>query len=190
MTDPRDFGTDELSPAERRALAALAREEAPPSDLEERTVALLRRTGHLPTPITVASRHAAKSPSWKWIGLGVAAALMLFASGMAVGQYMGLQSASAIFTSGRSAAEVADRLDRSGSKYIEALASLQQLPSTANAVDKQRARETALRVLGAAAEQISHLAPDDPLAAAVLRGLNERGRTKGPDAPSRSVIWY
>jgi hypothetical protein len=190
MTDPRDDGTDDLSAAERRALAALAREESPSPDLEERTVALLRRTGHLPTPITVASRHVARSPGWRWMGVGIAAAVMLFASGIAVGQYLGMRNATLIATSSRNAAEVADRLDRSGTRYIEALASLQQLPASANAEDRQRAKETALRVLGAAAEQISHVAPDDPLAAAVLRGLNERGRTKGPDAPSRSVIWY
>ena len=40
------------------------------------------------------------------------------------------------------------------------------------------------------AEEIAQLAPDDPLAAAVLRGLDERSRAKGSEAPSRSVIWY
>ena len=190
MTDPRDFGPDELSPAERRAFAALAREEAPPSDLEERTVALLRRTGHLPTPISVAHRRTGGPTPRKWIGVGIAAAVMLFASGVAFGQYLGMHNATILASNLSTARDVADRLDRSGNKYVEALARLQELPTTANAVDRQEAKETALRVLGAAAEQISHLAPDDPLAAAVLRGLNERSRTSTPNAPSRSVIWY
>jgi hypothetical protein len=51
-------------------------------------------------------------------------------------------------------------------------------------------RAVALTVLGEAAEEMALLAPDDPLAAAVLRGLNQRSRQQEPAAPSRSVVWY
>jgi hypothetical protein len=190
--DPRD----ELSPAERRAFAALPRELAPAADLEERTVALLRRAGHLPTPITAAGRPpATRAPAvairW-WLTGAVAAALAVFASGLAVGQYLGARNAAMLMSaSGQpSAAEVAARVQRAGSLYVAALASLSELPDTGDADARASAQRVALRVLGAAAEEMALLAPDDPLAAAVLRGLNQRSRESGPTAPSRSVVWY
>lgn len=190
MTDPGDFASqEELSPAEKRAFAALPRETDLPADLEDRAVAMLRRAGHLPTPITVASRQVARSPRVIWMAGAAAAAIAVFASGMALGQHLGLTQAERIVTI-RTAAEANNQVQRTGDRYIAALASLGQLRDTSDVAGRTRAKETALAVLGAAAEEISHLAPDDPLAAAVLRGLNERSRTRGSDAPSRSVIWY
>ena len=62
---------------------------------------------------------------------------------------------------------------------------------SASVQDREQARQAAMQALGAAAEQMAHIAPEDPLAAAVLRGLNQRNRSvTGSDAPSRSVIWY
>ena len=149
--------TDELTPVERRAFEALPREASLPADLEDRTVALLRRTGHLPTPITVASRHGAKSPSLRWIGIGAVAAAMIFASGMALGQYMGMRNAALVATaSAHNAAEAEDRVTRSGDHYVAALASLAALRDTTDIEGRARAREAALRILGAAAEEVSH----------------------------------
>lgn len=190
MDDPRD----ELSPAERRAMDALPRELAPGDDLEDRTVALLRRAGHLPTPIT-AVRRSAGAPSRTvpvWLAGSVAAALALFASGVAVGQYLGTRNAAMVLsaTDRQSAAEVAAHVQRAGSLYVAALASLGQLPDSGDAAARESARRVALQVLGAAAEEMALLAPDDPLAAAVLRGLNQRSRENVPTAPSRSVVWY
>ena len=116
MMDERE----ELSAAERAAFAGLRREAMPAADLEERTVAMLRRAGHLPTP----------------------------------------------------------------------LAALSQLPDSGNAAARDSVRIVALRVLGQAAQEMALIAPDDPLAAAVLRGLNQRSRENSPTAPSRSVVWY
>lgn len=190
MTEPRDFGPqDELTTGERRAFAALPRELAPPADLEERAVALLRRAGQLPTPITLASRRGSQTKHW-WIVGAVAASLALFASGLAVGQYVGMRQSLTFVTNVRNASEANDRLARSGNNYVAALASFASLRDTTDMPGRERAKETAVRVLGAAAQEIANLAPDDPLAAAVLRGLNERARTKAPEAPSRSVIWY
>jgi hypothetical protein len=189
MTDPRDFNPqEELSAAEKRAFAALPREMDPPEGLEERAVAMLRRAGHLPTPITLASRRQKSTKTW-WVTGAVAAALAVFASGMALGQYVGMNKAERI-VSARTAAEANNQVQRTGDRYIAALASLGQLRDTSDIAGRTRAKETALAVLGAAAEEIAQLAPDDPLAAAVLRGLDERSRAKGSEAPSRSVIWY
>ena len=188
MTDPREPMRDDLSPAERRAFDALPREIDLPPDMEDRAVAMMRRAGHLPTPLT-AHRGAVARPHRKmWLVGAVAAALAIFASGIAVGQYVGMNK-TATMVMARNASEAANQVQRTGDRYIAALASLGQLRDTSDVAGRDRAKETALAVLGAAAEEIAHLAPDDPLAAAVLRGLNERSRNKS-DAPSRSVIWY
>ncbi len=191
-----DETRDELSPAERRAFDALPREQAPAQSLEDRTVALLRRAGHLPTPITATHggglRHVPVVHARWWLTGAVAAALAVFASGLAVGQYLGARNAAMVMSaSGRqSAAELAAHMQRAGSLYVSALASLSQLPDTGNAAARESARRVALQVLGAAAQEMALLAPDDPLAAAVLRGLNQRSRESDPTAPSRSVVWY
>jgi hypothetical protein len=191
--EPRDIGPqDELSDAERRAFAALPREQAPRAELEERTVGLLRQRGHLPIPLTPYMRSdARRRPSW-WVTAAAAAAIAIFFSGMAVGQYLGMSNAAKVATaSARTAAEAAQRVQATGDLYVAALASLSRLSDSANVEDRERARQAAMQALGAAAEQMAHIAPEDPLAAAVLRGLNQRNRSvTGPDAPSRSVIWY
>lgn len=185
--DPRD----ELSPAERRAMGALPRERAPSPDLEERTVALLRAHGHLATPIGV-SRGAGHWWRGPWLVGAVAAALAIFASGIVVGQLLGERNALLLVgaSSRASEAQLAAHVERAGRLYVATLASLNQSKDTTDTPARLAAREAALAVLGSAAEEISHLAPDDPLAAAVLRGLNQRNRQQEPAAPSRSVVWY
>ena len=191
--EPRDIGPqDELSDAERRAFAALPRELAASAALEERTVMLLRQRGHLPIPLVPYMRsQAGRRPSW-WIAAAAAAAIAIFFTGMAVGQYLGMTSAERVANaSARTAQEAAQRVQLTGDLYVAALASLSRLSDSASAPDRERARQAAMQALGAAAEQMAHIAPEDPLAAAVLRGLNQRNRTvTGSDAPSRSVIWY
>ncbi len=191
MIDDRDEPTgEELTTGERRAFDALPRAMEPPASLEDRTVAMLRRAGHLPTPISVARPRVHESARSWWIGGAIAASLAIFASGIAVGQYLGMHNAIIFAQTAHTATEAADRVQRTGDRYVQALATLSHLPDTSDAAARTKARETAMAVLGAAAEEIAHLAPDDPLAAAVMRGLNERSRRSGPEAPSRSVIWY
>ncbi|MDO8666810.1 MAG: hypothetical protein Q7J79_09380 [Gemmatimonadales bacterium] len=184
-----DDPSDTLSPAEQQAFDALPREQMPPSSLEDRTVALLRAHGHLPTPITVARHLRWRGP---WLVGAVAASLALFASGMALGQYLGTRNAVLLVAAGRnvSAAELAGHVERAGSNYVNALTLLAQLRDTSDVASRAKAREAALHVLGAAAEEIAHLAPNDPLAAAVLRGLDQRLREQRPAPPSRSVVWF
>ena len=183
--DPRD----ELSATEMRAFAALPREQTPPPSLEERTVARLRAQGLLPIPITMARRHRWGGP---WLAGAVAAGLALFASGVAVGQFLGTRTAVQLVSAGRnvSAAEVANHVERAGSQYVAALTLLAQLRDTSDVASRAKAQQAALQVLGAAAEEIVHLAPDDPLAGAVLRGLDQRSQAQRPAPPSRSVMWF
>ncbi len=70
----------ELSEQERAALAALPRELAPSDLLEERVVRALKNEGHF----------GAASPaqrSWRSAAMKIAAAIALFAGGVATGHY-------------------------------------------------------------------------------------------------------
>jgi len=185
VTDPND-----LTPAARRAFEALPREAEPPTSLEGRTVALLQARGVLAVPLRPL---AAPTHRWHpaWLVGALAASLALFASGIAVGQFLGARSATiaAAVGLGSSLAERTQQVQRTGSEYVAALSALLQETDTSDA-SRQRATEAALGALGAAAQEVSRLAPSDPLAAAVLRGLTERRRASQPPPPTRNVVWY
>jgi len=185
VSDPND-----LSRGEQRAFDALPRETEPPPGLEDRTVALLRARGLLATPLRpVAAAPRRVNPMWL-IG-SIAAGLALFLSGTAVGQYLGARTATiaAAVGAGASYAERAEHVQQASSRYLEALASLNRGSDSADTATRLAATQAALSALGAAAEEVSRLAPDDPLAAAVMRGLADRAR-EGREAPTRTVVWY
>jgi hypothetical protein len=185
VTDSRD----ELTPAERRALDALPREVEPPRGLEDRTVATLQSRGMLAVPL----RPIGAVPRrWQpaWLVGAAAASLALFASGMAVGQYLGARTATIAAAVGAgSMAQRVQNVERTSNQYLEALASFSQWSDSADAGTRARATQAALRSFTAAAREMARLAPDDPLAAAVLRGLADRSR-QGSPAPTRTVVWY
>ena len=183
---------DDLTPAERHALEALPRERAPRAELEDRVVAALQRRGLLPIPLAVRTGRRHVLP---WLVGAVAASLALFAGGVAAGQYLGARSGAAAALSGVQAsrgtpAQVAAHAERIGTLYVEALAALNQLNDSTGGATRAKARQAALAALGAVAGEVAHLAPDDPLAAAVLRGLNERTQEQRPAPSTRSVVWF
>ena len=187
MNDPED-----LTPVERRALEALARERAPRPELEDRVVAALQRRGLLAIPLAVRAGRRHLVP---WLVGAVAASLALFAGGFAAGQFLGARSGAAAAISGvqasrGSAAEVAAHVERAGTLYVAALVALNQLNDSADAPTRAKARQAALAALGAVAGEVAHLAPDDPLAAAVLRGMSERSQEQRPAPSTRSVVWF
>ncbi|MEO5902511.1 MAG: hypothetical protein ABIQ55_00710 [Gemmatimonadaceae bacterium] len=79
---------NELSEQERAAIAALPRELAPGDLLEERVVRALRQQGHFGAAV-----HASRS--WPRVALRAAAAVLLFAGGVATGRYMLTQTPAA-----------------------------------------------------------------------------------------------
>jgi len=183
---------DDLTPAERRAFEQLPRERAPRAALEERVVSALRRRGLLPIPLGAVASRRRPAP---WLVGAVAASLALFAGGFAAGQYFGARSGAAAALSGvqasqGSAAQVAAHAERAGALYVAALAALNQVSDSTNPAARAQAREVAVNALGAAASEVAQLAPDDPLAAAVLRGMNDRSRGEGPAPSTRSVVWF
>jgi hypothetical protein len=182
---------DDLGPAERRAFDALPRERAPRAELEGRVVAALRRRGLLPIPLAAAGPRRHLMP---WLAGAVAASLALFAAGFASGQYFGTRSGAAAALSGvqahASATEVAAHAERAGALYVAALAALNQVTDSTDPATRAKVRRAAMSALGAAATEVVQLAPDDPLAAAVLRGLDDRSREQRPAPSTRSVVWF
>ena len=184
--------SEELTPVERRALDALPRERAPHAELEDRVVGALRRRGLLPIPLALRSSRRHVLP---WAVGAVAAALALFAGGFATGQFLGTRSGAAAALGGvqasqRTAVEVAAHAERAGALYVAALAALNQVNDSTDAKTRATARQAAVAALGAAASEVAQLAPDDPLAAAVVRGLNDRTREQRPAPSTRSVVWF
>jgi hypothetical protein len=184
-TDP-----DQLSPAEREALDGLPREREPSRMLEERTVRALRDEG-LFQPVRGINPHA----PFGWLAAGIAAALVLFASGVVVGQWMGARSTvqAIVAVEEANAREVAALVQQTGSQYAAALAALTQVPSSA--ADSNwvaQGREVALTALYTVADQMVQVAPDDPLVARILQALegDRRSSEEGSGTPVRQVVWF
>ena len=187
----QDRAEEDLTAAERRAFESLPRETMPSRLLEERVVSELRSRGLLGARM----RRLVWGPLQ--IGAVAAAALALFASGLAVGQWMGARhTASAMLALQRQdAASTAAAVQRTGSAYLSALGALAQASASSDPQEVARARAAAQRVLHDAANEMVRLAPDDPVSAQILQGL-DRARieaasksAKAPDSNQR-LVWF
>jgi hypothetical protein len=185
-----DRDDQELSASERQAFEALPREQMPGRLLEERIVADLRARGYLGV-------HHARHGGWNRYAIGAAVAacaVALFASGLAVGQWIGARhTASAMLAvQAQDAASSAAAVQRTGSAYVTALGALAAASSSGDSLDLARARETARTVLHQAANEMVRLAPDDPVSAQILQGL-ERARIQSAATQpggSQRVVWF
>jgi hypothetical protein len=178
-----------LTPGERDALDALPREGMPSRFLEERTVQALRERGLIRSGSTRVGRRR----PWM-VAAAVAASVALFASGLAVGQWVGSrQTADALATVYPDQADRAAALvQTTGSAYTAALGRLVEVTAAADTQEVQRAREVALAALWAAASEVVRLAPEDPLAVEILQGF-ERARSEGSpgdSAAARNFVWF
>lgn len=177
----------DLTPVERAALEALPRERDPGRLVEERTVKALRARGLLYGPGRLGVRRL------PWLAAGVAAAVALFAGGVAVGQWTG---ARAVATSNaaeyRSVLEAAAAVQRAGSAYVTALAALSQVADTTNAAAVDQGREVALTALYSAALEMMRLAPNDPVAMTIRDGFDRaRGLSaRTDDQPIERLVWF
>jgi hypothetical protein len=177
-----------LTPDEREAFEALPRERMPSSFLEERVVRALKKQGIIRSrPVITGARLA-------WLAAGIAAALALFVSGLAVGQAMGVrQTADAlagVYT--RPTDLAAARVQSTGSAHREALSALVTATGSAEPQEVQQAREVALAAFWAAANEIVRLAPDDPVALRILQEAERGPSGRGPGASedTTSVVWF
>jgi len=183
----RNDDLTDLTPAERDAFTALPREAEPGRMLEERTVAALREHGLLGRRRRVWARPAP-------LFAAAAAAVALFVSGLAVGQWLGTRTVvtSVASANHESALQMAAAVQRSGSAYVAALTALAQVADSANGPSVEQGREAALAALYAAVGELMILAPDDPVTVA-LRDLFQRpapsqGTAGQPEI--RNVVWF
>jgi hypothetical protein len=174
----------EWEAAYNKLLDELPLEGQPSALLEERTVRELRRRGLL---------RRQRWLSAPWLTGAVAASIALFASGVAVGQWMGTRTAATIAQN--NTASVAAQVQRTGSAYVQALEALvnsaNQLPAPQQSA---QAREVALTALHAAANEVVRLAPNDPVATKILLGIEQARRQSQPraqrDTSARQIVWF
>lgn len=199
----------DLTPEEEMAFQRLPREAEPSRILEERVVKALRDEGVLGARQVEANRTGgATGATWfrPWMAAAsVAASLVLFASGVILGQRMGSLTTAEAFIQVREqdAAQLALRIQEAGSAYVSALAALGQLgadfhmedrPSQSaslEGVDLRQGREVALGALYGATNELARMSPEDTDVLRILQILEERqAREEGRSGDDRNVVWF
>ena len=210
-TDKVD-GMDEnrLTPEEKMAFQRLPREVEPSRILEERVVQTLKSEGILAGAGSPGRKGAVIKRGGAWFrpwmaAASVAASVILFASGVLMGQWMGSESTTQAFMQVREqdAAQLALRIQEAGSAYVSALAALSELGvrphgSEASGPDAsfagntvQQGWEVAFGALYGAANELARLSPDDPDLLRVFQILEERRmRDEGRGAENRNMVWF
>jgi hypothetical protein len=222
----------ELTPEEKMAFQRLSREAEPSRILEERIVKSLREEGILGSGLEGAEAEAGdvlagggkpgrwvgrvrRAPGGPWLrpwmaGAAVAASLVLFASGVFLGQWLGTRSTAQAFLAVREqdAGQLAMTIQEAGSAYVSALAALSELragdlrarevgqPGTEgsplfSAAGMQQGKEVALGALYGAAYELARMSPEDADVLRVLQILEDRkAREEGYGDAPRNVVWF
>jgi len=203
MTDQND-----LTPEEKMSFQRLSREEVPSPFLEERVVSSLHDAGVLRSeaadqPHVVSGRRTWFRP-WM-VAASMAASLVLFASGVVLGEWMGSQSTTHAFMQVREqdAAQLASRIQEAGSAYVSALTALGEMQDGWNAegspggraslagTELQQGLEVALGAFYGAANELARLSPDDADVLRVIQIMEERrARDEGWGGDDRNVVWF
>lgn len=181
---------DELTPDLRSQLSALPRERDPGRLLEERTVRALRERGLIEAP--AAGGRIRRIPR-AWLGGAVAAGIALFATGLATGQWMGARATAEAVQATRAAntGQAALAVQQTGSAYVQAMSRFAELQDSATAGQTAQGREVAARMLRAAADELVRIAPDDPLASAVLAAFARADSTQtAATGEKQRVVWF
>lgn len=180
---------DGLTPEERRALEALPREREPGRLLEERVVTALRGEGLLRSRAGAAPRGSRNA----WWSAAAAAAVALFAGGVAVGQALAARSAADTVAALREAdaRATAAVVQRTGSAYVTAVAALADRRGSGalQPSDARQGSEVALAALRAAADELARLDPENALARQVALLLHEPPPDSTAEGPHQ-VIWF
>jgi hypothetical protein len=160
----------------------------PSALLEERTVRELRSRGLL--------RRQRWVPT-SWLVGSMAASIALFATGVAVGQWVGTRNTvSAVVATAQNTnpAAAAAQVQQTGTAYVQAL---EALVTSANQTQGQpqnaQAREVALTALHAAANEVVRLAPNDPVATKILQGIEQARRqsqSREERDSGRKIVWF
>jgi hypothetical protein len=180
-------GTGGMTPELRGALDALPRERDPGRLLEERTVRALRAAGAIERPVARGWRRIPAA----WLTGAVAAGFALFIGGLAMGQWVGARQARELVELDRigDPRSAAMAVQRTGSAYVEALARLASFSDGGEAPQQVEGREVATRMLQAAADELIRIAPDDPIAAAVMAAF-QRDTARPTPSQKQRVVWF
>jgi len=200
----------DLTPEEEMAFQRLPKEAEPSRILEERIVRSLRQEGILGHGDGMVSANGAVVAGSSWfrpwmVAASIAASLVLFASGVGMGQWMGSQSTAQAFIQVREqdATQLALRIQEAGSAYVSALSALSELRVAGGGdegvqagtdqagVHLRQGREVALGALYGAANELARVSPDDADVLRVLQILEERrAREEGWSGDDRNVVWF
>jgi len=219
----------ELTPEEKRQFESLPRDASPSEFVWKRIVRALREDGTMrsaagATGLAAGSPEAAAGtlgiPVSHWRGevpgrrvrpwvvaaASMAASLILFGSGLLLGQWMGATSTQRAFLAAREqdGAQLAQRVQEAGTAYVAALVALGELraaaaPSTSGgravssaqvASEIQQGREAALGALYGAAMELARVTPGDPDIARILQVLQERRFPGTGVGGARQTVWY
>jgi hypothetical protein len=173
----------DLTPEEQAELAALPRERTPGRLLEERTVKALRARGLLREPHRRAS----------WLVASLAASLALFAGGFAAGQWTATREVTTSLAAAheQTAMHAAQAVQQTGSAYVAALIALARYTDSTKSPGVEEGREAAAAALYAAASELVRLAPDDPVARAIVSVLADMdSQQRGETTRARNVVWF
>ena len=205
----------ELTPEEKMEFDKLPREAASSDFVWQRIVRDLREDGTLrragggpgiPAPYRRLDVGGSRVRPWLVAAASMAASLVLFGSGALMGHWMGARSTERAFLAVREqdGAQVAQRVQETGSAYVAALVALGDLRpaagqasplgpavAPARAVSEMRqGREAALAALYGAAVELARLAPGDPDVSEVIRILEGRRFQGTGAAGTRQQTWY
>ena len=156
------------------------------SDAEDRIVNALRREGLLRGP-------RARRGFSRWTA--VAAAMLLFAGGIALGEYHARWRDSRAIAAqhDQDLHEAAAFVQRTGSQYVEAVARLAQIAASGQQAEQAaQGREAAVAALQAAALELRQVQSADPEANRVLESI----AAAIADTPSRAtgstrrLVWF
>ena len=126
---------------------------------------------------------------------GIAASIALFAMGVVFGQWLGTRHTAAVVSAVQQndAVQAALQVQRAGSEYVSALQTMAKFADSRNREVSPQGREVALTALYAAANEVVRLAPNDPIAAEILRGfqsVRQQQAVKQNTAPERRIVWF
>jgi hypothetical protein len=189
MSTHDDGMDEEMTPELRGQLSALPRERDPGRLLEERTVRALRDRGLIEAP--KAGGRVRRIPR-AWLAGAVAAGIALFATGIAVGQWMGTRATAQVVQAvqAQNERQAALLVQQTGSAYVDALGQMAALSDSGKATPAE-GREVATRILRAAADELVRIAPDDPIAGAVLAGFQRADSAQAAGAGQKQrVVWF
>lgn len=203
----------ELTPEEKMAFQRLPTEAIPPDLLEERIVRSLRADGTLRSggaQAGAAGREGSETPlrsrvrAWM-VPVSMAASLVLFGAGIALGHRLGTRSTAEAFLAVREqdAASLALHIQEAGSAYVSALAALGELGNAAGqdpsgkgvaashaAQGIEQGRAAALGALYGAAFELARMAPGDADVLRILQILEERRARDLGGEPARNMVWF